>query len=335
MAESQADRLSLIAAEGLTLQRLESAYAVVRRFLPPTPLVESPSLSRRLKRPVWLKLECVTPIRAFKVRGALVKVAELEATGRMGPLVTASSGNHGLAVAFAGRRFVRHVTVFVPEGASPVKVGAIREQGAEVVVGGSVFELNERALAEVERIGGEWVHPFDDPAVIAGQASIGREIAETLPDVSEVVAPIGGGGLASGVAVGLALYAPQARLVGVQMDGADAMLRSVAEGRVVTLDRVATVADGLRPGTVSERTLRLVGGLAETLIRLTDAELLPAMHTLIARDRVLSEVSGAAGVAALLGGGVPGSGPVVAIVSGANVPETDVLAALEAPLPEM
>jgi threonine dehydratase len=336
VTESPLDRLSLLAAEGLTPERLELAYAAVHRVMPPTPLVESPSLSRGLHRPVWLKLESVTPTRAFKVRGALAKVAELEAAGRMGRLVTASSGNHGLAVAYAGQRFGRPVTVFVPEGASPLKVAAIREQGAEVVVGGTVFELNGRALAEVDRIDGEWVHPFDDPAVIAGQASVGREIAEALPAVAQVVAPIGGGGLASGVAVGLAMYAPQARLVGVQMDGADAMLRSVAEGRVVTLERVATIADGLRPGTVSERTLRIVGGLAQTLLRLTDDALAPAMHTLLTRDRVLCELSGAAAVAALLGGAVPGGdGPVVAIVSGANVPEEDVLRALEAPLPEL
>lgn len=320
--------------QGLPRARLEAAHQAVRRMMPATPLVESLSLTARLGRPVWLKLESVTPVRAFKVRGAIAKVAELEAQGRAGALVTASAGNHGLAVAFAARRLGRPVTVFVPAQATPVKVAAIRAQGAEVVVGGRTFkDLAEKAFALVERTGAAWVHPFDDPAVIAGQASVGREIAEVLPDVAQVVVPVGGGGLAAGVGAALALYAPQARLVGVQMDGADSMLRSLEAGRVVTLETVNTVADGLAPGTASERTLELVGAFAETVLRLVDDELFVAMRHLLERDRVLAEPSGAAGVAALLSGRVPGSGPVVAVVTGANVTMRDLARAIETPLP--
>jgi threonine dehydratase len=318
------------------LQRagLEAAFDAIRGVFPPTPLLESISLSAFLGRPVWLKLETVTPVRAFKVRGAIAKAAELQASGREGGLVTASAGNHGLAVAFAGRRLGRPVTVFVPDHANPVKVAAIRAMGAETVFAGHTLkDLTEQALPFTERTGGVFVHPFDDPVVIAGQASVGREIAEALPDVSQVVVPIGGGGLASGIALGLTYYAPQTSLVGVQMSGADAMLRSVSEGRVVTLDHVSTVADGLAPGTVSDRTLTIVGARARNLIRLEDETLFPAMRVLLERERVLAEPSGAAAVAALISGQVKGDGPVVAVITGANVSMEHLSKVMATPLP--
>lgn len=319
----------------LSPERLAAAYEAVRRVFPPTPLVESGSLSLHLGRPVWLKLESVTPIRAFKVRGAIAKAAELAASGQPGGLVTASAGNHGLAVAFAGRRLGRPVTVFVPAQANPVKVAAIRAMGAEIVAGGRTYQdLAGQGIPFAERTGGVWIHPFDDPAVIAGQASVGREIAEALPEVAQVVVPVGGGGLAAGIAAALRQHAPGAELVGVQMDGADAMLRSIAEGRVVTLDAVRTVADGLAPGTVSERTLHIVGAAAGAMVRLDDEELFPAMRLLLERERVLAEPSGAAAVAALASGKVHGRGPVVAVVTGANVTMEHLARVLATPLPE-
>lgn len=315
---------------------LRAAYAAVRQVFPPTPLLESGSLSQLLGRPVWLKLETVTPIRAFKVRGAIAKAAELTARGEDGGLVTASAGNHGLAVAFAGRRLGRPVTVFVPEHANPVKVAAIRAMGADVVAGGRTYrDLAEKGLPFAERTGGVWVHPFDDPAVIAGQATVGQEIAEALPDVAQVIVPMGGGGLASGIALALEQHAPRAALIGVQMAGADAMLRSVREGHVVTLDAVSTVADGLAPGTVSERTLALAGRRAETLVRLDDEELFPAMRALLERDRILAEPSGAAGVAALIGGRVTGEGPVAVVITGANITMEHLTRVMATPLPEV
>lgn len=335
--EGQAtDTMALLAGQGLTKERLEAAFAAVRRIMPPTPLVESPGLSARLGRPVWLKLEGVTPVRAFKVRGAIAKVAELQASGQEGALVTASAGNHGLAVAFAGRRLGRPVTVFVPAHANPTKVAAMRAQGAEVVSGGHTLkDLMAAAFALIGRTGGVWIHPFDDPAVIAGQASVGREIAEAAADVGQVIVPIGGGGLASGVGAALALYAPAARVVGVQMEGADSMVRSLAEGRPVTLDRVDTVADGLAPGSASERTLTLVRAFAQAVLSLRDEDLFPAMRHLLERERVLAEPSGAAGVAALLTDRLPsGQGAVVAIVTGANVAMPDLERAIATPLPD-
>jgi len=335
VAGTGGDGIGLLRREGVTEDRLAAAWSAVREVMPPTPLVESPTLSARLGRPVWLKLEGVTPVRAFKVRGAIAKVAELEALGLDGPLVTASAGNHGLAVAFAGRRYGRPVTVFVPAAANPVKVAAIRGEGAEVVATGADYqEASEAALEHVAHTGAQWVHPFDDPAVIAGQATVGREIAEALPGVAQVVCAIGGGGLAAGVAAGLAVYAPQARLVGVEMDGADSMLRSVDAGHVVVLDAVRTVADGLAPRAVSERTRALVGTLSQALVRLTDDELFPAMRWLAERERVLAEPSGAATTAALLDGKVAGDGPVVAVVSGANVTPAHLRQALDAALPD-
>lgn len=312
---------------------LAAAYAAVRRVFPPTPLVESRALSRWLGRPVWLKLETVTPIRAFKVRGALAKAAELESRGHAGGLVTASAGNHGLAVAFAGRRMHRTVTVFVPEHANPTKVAAMKALGADVVLGGHTFrELADRALPFGERTGGVWVHPFDDPAVMAGQSTVGQEIAQALPEVAQVVVPVGGGGLASGIALALLSAAPSAKLVGVQMAGADAMLQSLAAGRVVTMDKVRTIADGLAPGTVSDRTLAIAGAAAE-FVRLSDDELYPAMRALLECDGVPTEPSAAAGVAAVLSGQVAGEGPVVVVVTGANFTMEQMARVMNTPLP--
>ena len=317
-------------AEGLT-----DAYQVVRQVFPPTPLVESIALSTLLKRSVWLKLETVTPIRAFKVRGALVKAADLEAQGEAGGLVTASAGNHGLAVAYAGRRLGCPVTVFVPEQANAVKVAGIKALGADVRRGGRTYrELSGQAIPFAEQTGAVWVHPFDDPRVIAGQATVGVEIVEALPEVTQVVVPMGGGGLAAGIAVSLLAKAPGCALVGVQMSGADAMLRSIAAKRVVTLDRVDTVADGLAPGTVTERTLAIVGGTAESLVRLEDHELFVAMRFLLERERILAEPSGAAGVAALLRGEVPGTGPVAVVVTGANVTMEHLAVVMATSLPD-
>ena len=313
---------------------LAAALGVVRRVFPPTPLWESHALSRWLGRPVWLKLETVTPIRAFKVRGALVKAAELESHGHTGGLVTASAGNHGLAVAFAGRRMTRPVTVFVPEHANPTKVAAMKALGADVVLGGHTFrELADRALPFCERTGGVWVHPFDDPAVMAGQATVGQEIVDALPTVAQVVVPVGGGGLASGIALALLAAAPGTALVGVQMAGADAMLQSLAAGRVVTRDKVSTIADGLAPGTVSERTLAIAGVGAAQFVRLSDDALYPAMRALLECDGVPAEPSAAAGVAALLTGQVAGEGPVVVVVTGANFTMEQMARVLDTPLP--
>ncbi len=334
MAQGPMDLDARVLDPALQAEGLQHAYQVVRRVFPPTPLVESLSLSALLKRPVWLKLETVTPIRAFKVRGALVKAEELAAEGETSGLVTASAGNHGLAVAYAGRRLGRPVTVFVPEQANPVKVAGIRALGADVRRGGRTYhELAGQAIPFAEETGGVWVHPFDDPRVIAGQATVGLEIVEALPDVREVVVPMGGGGLAAGIAVSLFQNAPACSLVGVQMSGADAMLRSIAEHRVVTLDHVDTMADGLAPGTVTDRTLAIVGAAARVLVRLEDHELFVAMRLLLERERVLAEPSGAAGVAALLRGEVPGDGPVVAVVTGANVMMEHLATVMATPLP--
>lgn len=329
------EEAAFLAAQGLTLRRLRAAWRAVRAAMPPTPLLESPDLSRRLGRPVWLKAEVATPVRAFKVRGAVAKVAELRARNEAGGLVTASAGNHGLAVAWAGRRAGLPVTVYVPRGANPVKVAAIAALGAEVCRTGIDYQEAAEAAEEcARRTGKRLAHPFDDPAVIAGQATVGREIACSLPDVAEVAVAVGGGGLAAGVGAALALWAPAARVVGVEMRGADSMLRSLAAGHVVALERVHTVADGLAPRAVSERTLRTVARYARVL-PLEDESLYPAMRWLVERERLLAEPSGAATVAAALEGLLAGEGPLVLVVSGANVTPADLARALAAPLPEV
>lgn len=331
---------------GISPELMERARTTIRRYLPPTPLLESPLLSARAGRPVLLKVEGVTATRSFKLRGALVRVTELEAAGDTRPLLTASAGNHGLGVAYAGRLLGRPVTVYVPENANEAKVAALRQEGATVVASGKDY-ADAAAAADLRAARGldAYVHPFDDPAVIAGQATVATEILDARPDVGAVVVPVGGGGLLGGIAAGLRRAGSPARIYGVEAQGADVMLRSWNEDALVTLEAVHTIADGLAPRRVSERTLALAKALTNGILLVPDDALLEAMHHLLVRERLLAEPSGSAAVAAFLRGllptdtsdltDTPGNGPLVLVVTGANVTDALLRSALAAPLPDI
>lgn len=335
---------AILTSLGLTTERMARALAAVRHSLPATPLLQSPSLSAAWHRPVYLKLEAVTATRSFKVRGALARVAELEAAGDVRPLLTASAGNHGLGVAHAGRLFGRPVTVYVPQQANQAKVDALRQEGATVVLGGRDYaEAAQHAEAASQTGAYAYVHPFDDPAVIAGQATIATEILAALPDVTAVIVPVGGGGLLGGIAAGLRRAGSQAHVYGVEPEGADAMSRSLAAHALITLPDVHTLADGLAPRHVAERTLALATHFVDGIALVSDASLLGAMHHLIVRERLLAEPSGSAAVAACLTGVLPmdtwgphgSAGPVVLLVSGGNATEDLVRSALDSPMPAL
>ena len=330
-----------LAGLGLTVERMDRALRAVRRVLPPTPLLPSPILSDLQGCPVYLKVEAVTPTRSFKVRGALARVAELDAEGDTRPLLTASAGNHGLGVAYAGRISGRPVTVYVPEGANRAKVAALRAEGATVVAGGHDYaEAAERANQAAVSGGYAYVHPFDDPGVIAGQGTIATEILNALGKVAAIAVPVGGGGLLGGIAATLCLAGSRTRIYGVEAKGADAMARSRTAHTLITLESVDTIADGLAPRGVSARTLALAEHWVDDILLVDDPSLLAAMHHVLVRERLLVEPAGAAAVAACLQGLIPpGSGthadegPCVLIVSGGNVTEDLLHKALLTPLP--
>jgi threonine dehydratase len=304
----------------VTVEQFRHAEAVVRRFFPATPVISAPRLSERVGAPVQLKLECFTPIRTFKIRGALAKLQALEAQGIAGGVVTASAGNHGLAVARAARLFGRPAVVCVPEGANPQKKALIEAEGARVVEQGVDYQAAFENCVRIGQAEGlSLVHAYDDPYVIAGQGTVGLELVDAGIEFDTVVMGIGGGGLISGVAAALKALRPQVRIIGVQPEGADSMLRSVKAGQIVELEKVATIADGLGARKPGEHTLPMTQRYVDGLLSVSDDDLWAAMRYLLHEERIVAEPAGAAGVAALLRYGAGGLGRTVAVVSGANI----------------
>ena len=293
-----------------------------------TPLVGTRSLSDLIGNTVYLKCENLQKTGSFKVRGALNQLLQLEPEARERGVVTISAGNHAQAVAWAAGQTGARATVVMPEGASQAKVEASRSYGAEVVIHGNVHEAFEKCHDLARQRGLTFVHPFDDPLVIAGQGTTGLEIVEELPELATVVAPVGGGGLASGIALALAATGTEAKLYGVEPEGACAMRRSFDQGSPATLDRVDTIADGLAPPMAGDLTFAILRKLAEDIVVVTDEEIREALRLILARTKLLVEPAGAAAVAALLSGRIPTEhGPVVAILSGGNI-DTGRLASL-------
>jgi threonine dehydratase len=307
----------------VTVADMRRAEAVVRRYFPATPLIKAPRLGERLGTEAHLKLECFTPIRTFKLRGALNKVQSLVDEGVTGGVITASAGNHGLAVARAARLFGRPAVVCVPDGANPQKKALIAAEGARVVEFGRDYqEAFENALRIGREEGLSLVHAYDDQAVIAGQGTVGLELADSGMNFDTVLMGIGGGGLISGVAAALKVLRPGVKIIGVQPEGADSMIRSVKAGEIVELEKVVTIADGLGARKPGEHTLAMTRQYVDEIRSVSDDDLLAGMRFLLREERIVAEPAGIAGTAALLKYGAQGLGRVVTLVSGANIADS-------------
>lgn len=286
-----------------------------------TPCEHSPALSRRFNRPVWIKWELMQPTRSFKVRGALVTCHHLQADQGVTRVGTASTGNHGLGLAHAARVHGQNAVVFAPVGSNPAKLSAIRDLGAEVrIVGADWQEAYSHATAACAEEDRAYVHSFDDPHIIAGQATIGTEIAAQVPDAAAVIAPIGGGGLIAGVATGLSQRGSCAEVVGVQPVGADAMRQSLDAGHPVMIGAFTSIADGLAARRPGDLTFAIAEALVSRVHAVSEEGIRDAMATMLAAERLLIEPSSATTVAALAEyGAILPAGPVVVIASGGNV----------------
>jgi threonine dehydratase len=282
-----------------------------------TPVDRSKTLSRIAGRPILLKPEHLQRTGSFKIRGAYNHISRLDA-GR--PVVAASAGNHAQGVALAAALTGHKATIFMPANAPLPKVEATRGYGADLVLEGDTVDdcigLAQRFAAEH---GADFVPPFDDPLIIAGQGTIGLELASEAPDAETVVVPIGGGGLIAGIAAALAKLRPEVRVVGVEATGAASMQASLAAGQCVRLDRVDTLADGIAVKSPSPLTIAHVRAYVEELVTVTEEEISQALLLLLERAKAVVEPAGAASLAAVLAGKVPGSGPVVVVLSGGNV----------------
>ena len=277
-----------------------------------TPVYSSETLTRLSGRRVFLKAENLQRTGSFKIRGAFNKIQTLKDSERAAGVVTASSGNHGQAVALAAREAGVHATVFMPEDAPMAKVDAARNYGAEILLVGQGYDEAHQAALERVQGGSTLVHAFEDQAVIAGQGTLGLELAEQLPeDVEVVVVPVGGGGLASGIALALKERRPGVRIVGVQA----ANCAPYAGVEPVGL----TIADGIAVKTPGELTRSILADRIDSWVTVEDDEIAEAIVLLLERVKLVVEGAGAVSVAALLAGKIDGDGAACALLSGGNI----------------
>jgi threonine dehydratase len=299
-----------------TLADVEAARArIAGKGVRTTPLYGSETFGRMTGREVHLKAETLQRTGSFKIRGATNKVESLTAAERDAGVVAASAGNHGQAVAWAAREAGVAATIFMPAGTPVAKIEPTRNYGARAELVGDTFEdALAAAQASVEESGATFIHPFEDPDVIAGQGTIGLELAEQLPELETVIIPIGGGGLSSGIALAIKALKPDVRIVGVQAAACAPLAGSTDLGY--------TIAEGIAVKHPGELTSRLLGDLLETVVTVTDEEISQAIVLVMERAKLVVEGAGAASIAALLAGRVPGDGPVAAILSGGNIDPT-------------
>ncbi len=312
----------------VSFQSILEARRRIRNFTARTPTYLSAVFSHRTGAEVYLKLECFQPVGVFKIRGAVNKICSLPPTELERGLITSSSGNHGLSVAYAAKIHGAKAVIVVPENAVKEKVEAIESYGAEVIKYGKDYEeAYSKALEIQKEIETTFVHPFNDPFVIAGQGTIGLELLEDVPGLNTILVPIGGGGLISGISLAAKTLNPDIRIVGVQPEGAPAVYRSWKAGRIVEVDSVNTAADGLAARKPLDMTFRIIKRYVDDIFLVTEHEIGEAVLELL-QAHLLAEPSGAATLAALLFKYHPKPEEKVAVVvSGANI-SIDYLAAL-------
>lgn len=310
---------------GPSVEDIERAASAGEGVVRETPVLSSRTISERVGGTVALKAENLQRTGSFKPRGAVAKISSLGDRCRAG-VVTGSAGNHGQAVAYAARTRGVKCEVFMPETAPIAKVDAAVGLGATVRLLGATVQESLAAAQERATSGGlEFVHPFDDPEVVAGQGTLGLELLSQVPDIARVVVPVGGGGLISGVAIAIKSARPEVEIVGVQVEACAPFPASLAAGEAVAASSALTIADGIAVKRPGELTLELVARWVDEMVVVPEDDVAEAMVLLMQRAKLVVEGAGAVGVAALLRGlaSARGPGTTVAILSGGNVDSGD------------
>ncbi|WP_280250346.1 threonine ammonia-lyase [Nocardia abscessus] len=309
--------------ESVDMSRIEAAARLLAPVIRRTPLVASRVLSERVGADVWLKCENLQRTGSFKPRGAYNRIANLPREARERGVVAASAGNHAQGVAWAASSLGIASTVFMPVGASLPKLMATKAYGAQVrQVGETIDESLDAASDFADRTGATLIHPFDHPDIVAGQATVGVEIGEQLPEVGTVLVPTGGGGLLAGVAVALRHLTPDVRVIGVQAAEAAAWPDSLAAGRPVRVARMSTMADGIAVGQPGMVPFGEVAQHVSRIVTVDEEALSQALLLCLERAKLIVEPAGAAAVAALMSHApeeLDLRGPVCAILSGGNI----------------
>lgn len=308
------------------LREVKEAFGRIRGRINRTPLVRSSALSAICGARVSLKAENLQKTGSFKVRGALNFLLSMGEEELKRGVITGSSGNHGQALAYAARAVGSSAVVVVPEDASPAKTEAIEGYGGKVIrFGLTSSERIGKAMEIAREEGRTFVHPFDDPRIVAGQGTIALEILEEAPETGTILAPIGGGGLISGIALAAKGINPRVRVVGVEPQNSNCAYQSLKAGRVVDIGLPRTIADGLRTSKPGELPFSLMSRYLDEVVLVSEEEIKEAVLFLLQRCKLLVEPSGAVPVAALLFGKVKAGGKVVAVLSGGNVAKETLL----------
>lgn len=306
----------------LTLDKIYHASHVLRDVVRETKLVEAPKINKDCQ--VYLKPECLQLTGSFKLRGSGYMISQLSDEEKSHGVIACSAGNHAQGVALAATKYGIKSLICLPDGAPISKVEATKNYGAEVcMVPGVYDDAYNKAIELRDKCNYTFVHPFDDINVIAGQGTIGLEIMEEMSDVDAVVVPIGGGGLISGVAFACKKLNPKVKVYGVQAEGAPSMYESIKQDKIISLDKVNTIADGIKVKEPGENTFQLVKDYVDEIVTVSEDEISSAILALIEQQKMIAEGAGAVSVAAVMFDKLPVKGKkVVCVVSGGNIDVT-------------
>ena len=306
----------------LTLDKVYHAAYVLKDTIRQTDVIHAPNL--RQDAQIYLKTENLQITGSFKVRGAYYKMSQLNEEERSKGVIACSAGNHAQGVALAATKCGIKSIICLPDGAPISKVEATKNYGAEVcLVKGVYDDAYNKAIEIRDKCGYTFIHPFDDVDVIAGQGTIGLEILNQIEDIDAVIVPIGGGGLISGIAYVIKSLKPNVKVYGVQAEGATSMIDSTREGKVVRLDSVSTIADGIAVKQVGQKTFDLCNKYVDDIVVVSDEEISSAILALIEQHKMIAEGAGAVAVAAAMFGKIPIEGKrVCCVVSGGNIDVT-------------
>ena len=307
----------------LTLDRVYTAARVLKEIIRETDMIYAPNISKNAQ--IYLKTENLQVTGSFKIRGSYFKISQLSDEEKKHGVIACSAGNHAQGVALAATRSGIKSIICLPDGAPISKVEATKRFGAQVcMVKGVYDDAYNKAIELRDEKGYTFIHPFDDEDVIAGQGTIGLEIMEQLPNADAVIVPIGGGGLISGVAYTIKQINPKCKVYGVQAQGAPSMQKSVSDGKIETLPKVQTIADGIAVKTPGDITYDMVSQYVDGIYTVSDDEIALAILTLLEQQKLISEGAGAVPVAAVLAGKIPDieGKNVCCLVSGGNIDVT-------------
>lgn len=301
---------------------IEAAASRIRAHLAVTPLVRADHFSRKLGANVFFKLETLQPTHSFKVRGAFNALTQLSNEQKKRGVVTASGGNHGLAVAHVADVLGIPATVYLPESATEGKLAAIRLLGPEIIIHGAAWDdANALAMHVARESGRAYIHPFDNRAVMAGQGTIVPELLQQLPVPDLIVASIGGGGLISGIISATKHFSPATRVVGVETEGADSMFRSWKAGRIVELPSITSIAETLGARKTERTQFEIVSNHVSDLVTVSDESAIRALLEILETEKLLTEPATSCSVSALLEGRIEvrPSENIVVVLCGANI----------------